>query len=380
MKKIKVLYTSLVDFTKDDGPAINESTFIKFTSKMQDVDLSLLTINFKDNKNVQSKFFYSFHEFPIFISWILIRIINTIVFYKVVKKINPDIIIIRVPSFPLLYFFPLLFLKHPFYLKTAGSLVFNGFYKKSLIRFIFYPFNEIMYYYLAHKAILVEMTGDQFKSSLVNKYKLNPSKVFVLENGFDDLIYNNFIDSKFFKNPLKLIYLGNFPYRRGGLFLIRVVEYLNSKYPEIEIESTIIGDSGDLDKLKSYMVNKKLNIKFLGEIPYAKTAQFLSNSHIGFSITEGEEKLASEQKVRQYLASGMFVISNTINNKYHLECTYGCYTEDITQAGEFVREIYGINLIEFNKKIVEIREYAVKNLSYSVLNAKRFENIKKIII
>ena len=107
MKKIKVLYTSLVDFSKNDGPAINESTFIKFTSKMENVDLSLLTINFKDNKNTRFNYFYSFHKYPNFIGWILIRIINTTLFYRVVKKINPDIIIIRVPSFPILYFFPL---------------------------------------------------------------------------------------------------------------------------------------------------------------------------------------------------------------------------------------------------------------------------------
>ena len=85
IQKVKVLYSSLIDFSMDSGPCVNERTFLKYTSRMDNIEFSVLTLNYLNSNINYNRHFNNYDKFPEFIRWLFIRVLNVGIFLKAVK-------------------------------------------------------------------------------------------------------------------------------------------------------------------------------------------------------------------------------------------------------------------------------------------------------
>ncbi|MDB4131629.1 glycosyltransferase [Flavobacteriaceae bacterium] len=375
---IKIFYSSLVDFNKNNGPSVNEKTFINyFRNNKKHKLITFINIDIKE-KNIISYKLNQINSNSQILNWVYVRFFNLIKMIKILYKEKPDYIVIR-PA-PLIFFqlLPLFFFKQPLYLKTSGFFAFDGFYKKSMIRYLIYPINYFINKLMINRSLFVEVTGNDMKTIITKRYAVNSNKIVIVENGFDDTLFNTKNEIQYnINNKFTVTYCGNFPSKRGGFFLIDLVSKAKSR--GINILGNIVGGGIDeINKCKEYAIlnNVDNQINLQTEISFKKIPEILSNSNIGISMTMGSEVIACEQKVRQYFASGMHVISNTIGNKTHLEKTQGLYSDDLDKAIVFLENIKLMSNENYNIERMKIKQYAETFLSNTLIMNKRLKLLK----
>lgn len=114
-------------------------------------------------------------------------------------------------------------------------------------------------------------------------------------------------------------FVGTFPYIRGARQMLEAANILKQKYPDIKL--FVAGPVDEPDKLNAlaneYGLSKNLHL--FGKIPYDEVPLFLSCVDIGFAYDDAERAAKignSSQKIRQYLACGIPVISLPVGNDF----------------------------------------------------------------
>ena len=100
-KKVKILYSSVVDITKSDGPGVNERELIFFIKDNKDLDATFL-INEKNRNefNDDSKILYlSYYYNVLSILWYQLKYVFKL--SVTIVKLNPEIVILRLPPIPI---------------------------------------------------------------------------------------------------------------------------------------------------------------------------------------------------------------------------------------------------------------------------------------
>lgn len=177
---------------------------------------------------------------------------------------------------------------------------------------------------------------------------------------------------KFIKQKKPLVGIaGNFSLKRTDYLLL---ESIATKCPDISFEI-----AGILDYKQSKSFWDKLfsmeNVRYLGNIPFESLPEIVARWDVGL-VSDKMDEYASfmhHNKVYQYLALGIPVVSLKINDDYKMLHPYVCLTEDYVQYIEAIRNALELSKTEtFKKGCIDMAR-----LNSSELRAKEFLSLIK---
>jgi glycosyltransferase involved in cell wall biosynthesis len=314
------------------------------------------------------------------LGWIEARLIGCIRLQSFITEFRPELIVIRPGALSLPQFLSTLRKHIPFAIKTAGIGSFEAFYKHSPLRRLFSGLNECLFLKLLNNCVAVDVASDMQRELLTNLYPQVSDRAFVIDNGVDLEIFSTgdgrAVRQKFNISEADVVigYVGNFPMSRGGKEVVDLVNYLHRSMPA---KGIIVGDSGEADQCRHYVHELGLSdlITVTGQVEFEYVPDVINAMDIGLSILTPEKRHASEQKVRQYLASGLCVIGTQGSN-------------DFLKSYDFARVVSGVNISEIydaafsllnegrsglNKRASQAKQFARNELSIESKNDYRLE-------
>ena len=216
--------------------------------------------------------------------------------------------------------------------------------------------------------------------NLSSRYPGVEGQIYVIDNGADFEAFNaaKYPQSKqtlgFESESIVIGYIGNFPMRRGGKEVIDVVAALRS---DPRVRGLVVGDSGEAEGCRKYA--EELGVADLvtvyGEAEYSIVPSLTAAIDCGLSILRPAERGASEQKVRQYLASGACVVGTAGSNDFLRGQDFARVVEssDMDSVVSAVDE-----LIQQGQEAIaalgsRAREFARNELTIAVRNDKRLQ-------
>jgi glycosyltransferase involved in cell wall biosynthesis len=106
-------------------------------------------------------------------------------------------------------------------------------------------------------------------------------------------------------------YVGNVPHERGGRQLVEVAPRLLKLYPRLGI--LVLGDGEGVPGLarRADELDVAEHCVFTGHVPFERVPAYVNALDVGVSFLLPRSQVASEQKVRQYVACGKPVIATT---------------------------------------------------------------------
>ena len=370
METIKrLLYTSLVDVSVPYGHGINERGFIKdmanrFGDHFKAVipqpskgipdDLRKANISYLNYSKSSRKPF----------GWLESRLTGCLRLQALIKEFQPDLIVIRPGALPLPQIFSMRRFNIPFVLKTAGTGSFEAFYRRNYLRRILSGISEYLLRNLLNQCVAVDVASLMQLQSLTDLYPQVSDKAFVIDNGVDVAMFST-ADGQRIRHRLNISdtdivigYVGAFPMSRGGKEVVDLVHLLRRSMP---VKGLIVGDSGEADQCRKYIDKSGLSdlITATGQVEFEQVADFMSAMDIGLSILRPEKQHASEQKVRQYLASGLCVVGTQGSN-------------DFLKGYDFARVVSGINISEITEAVLSLLKEGRPGLQKRAGQAKIF--------
>lgn len=173
----------------------------------------------------------------------------------------------------------------------------------------------LLRYTLRHANFLIA-SGNGWQNNLVNKWKILPQKIEVIENG-TELV--NLIDPKDIKNcsqtksdltnTVKIVYLGGFYAWHGTQTLITSFLRCKPNFPNSQLILIGAGPGLDEAKLMVSQLGLEQNIKFTGQLSAQEYAPILANSDIGVSPYCNWIEY-SGLKLFDYKAAGLAIIAS----------------------------------------------------------------------
>ena len=148
---------------------------------------------------------------------------------------------------------------------------------------------------------------------------------------------------------------------RGGKEVIYIVDYLrNTK--KINCAGLILGDDIGIKQLKELTKCRGLTKKIIypGRVPYCRVPMYISALDIGVSCLPPNKDAASGQKVRQYTAMGIAVISTQKNDIFIEKIKIGKIV-DYDNIDKICNNAY--ELLTQKIPVNKAHMYAVNNLS-----------------
>jgi glycosyltransferase involved in cell wall biosynthesis len=261
---------------------------------------------------------------------------------KMIKKINPDIIIDdmghAIPWFS------------PWFTKKTVIVFFHHLHARSLpgqVNILLakaITFMEKMYPFIYKNNVFVT-ESDTSENDLIN-LGINKNRIIRIPPGVDlDIFY----PGKKTKN-VQLVYFGGLRKYKRPEYAIKVYESL---YNEIDgLKLVVTGNGSLLSEMKDYAISKKYNINFPGKVDYNELSRIVRESWVNlhFSVTEGWgfSILESSASGTPSVAFKVPGVVDTIMDKYN---------------GFLVNAID-----EFRDKIL----YIIKNESEFSMNSRKF--------
>lgn len=204
---------------------------------------------------------------------------------------------------------------------------------------------------IVKKASKIVPTSKNVASNLCISYGLNKNDLHVIQNGFEDTMFNCNSD----KERSGAIYIGAIDYR----FDIDSLEVLLDNY-----RGEFFHIYGPIDKeLVSKVDNLSEsynNVKFYGKIEYNKTAEKLKEAKVGLLLLNGHDSNLgrSPMKLWEYVASGLNVIYSMISITDERYTCFYHYSDKITLIKSFALA----NSQHFqNSNIEHVGEFSWKN-------------------
>lgn len=380
---MRISYLSTVDISIPYGPGINELCFIKdMAERFGENFLAMIP---KPSRSLPPDFPLANVDFISYlwssrsaVGWLEARLVGSLKARTKIRQFNPDLIVLRSGSFPLPQLMTIIPLSIPYALKTTGSGSFDAFYASHPIKKITKGLNEALLRKLLKNAVAIDVVSEEHKTKITHKYKINNKKVHVIDNGVQVDSFSHLRNSKLRSyygisdNDIVLGYVGGFPLQRGGKEVINMVARF---LPHYQVKGIIIGDSGQADSCREYANELGVHNEVIctGEIDYLDVPDLMSCMDIGFSILREEERGASEQKVRQYLASGLCVIGTRGSNDFLNGCSFarvidGIATDDISP---YLEDFLKMRTPQVHLQRERAREFSEANLSVKTRNERR---------
>jgi glycosyltransferase involved in cell wall biosynthesis len=388
----RLLYTSLVDVSVPYGPGVNERGFIKDMSRR-------FGDNFKaviprpskglpdDLRHADIAYLNYSRSSRTPFGWMEARLIGCFSLRKIVKEFQPEFIVTRLGAFSLPQFIATYRNSIPFALKTAGGGNYVAFYNANPVRRVFSGINEYIFANQLKKCVTVDVVSDIQLKSLTERYPWISERAFMIDNGVDLEMFSSEEDCNirdqlgFEENNLVLGYVGAFPMSRGGREVIDMVKSLQDLLP---VKGLIVGDSGEAGQCRQYACDKRVeeHIVITGQVEYERVPCFMKAMDIGFSILSPDKQHASEQKVRQYLASGLSVVGTPGSNDFLKGYDFARIVsgKSISEIAEAVFSFLAEGREGLMKRGKEARKFAENELSIESRNTYRLKLWKNVLV
>jgi glycosyltransferase involved in cell wall biosynthesis len=158
----------------------------------------------------------------------------------------------------------------------------------------------------------IMVVTSSMKEYLINKYKLNSSKINVLENGVNTDIFK----PEKLKQKYDLIFVGNLALWQGLDYLIQAISRVKIKNENIKI--AILGDGQEKGNLLKLIKESKLenNFLFLGSKSHEDIPKFLNRSNVcvaPFALSDRNKKTGiSAFKIYEYASCEKPIITTNL--------------------------------------------------------------------
>lgn len=337
---MKIVYLSLVDLSMSSGPSVNERGFIKDMSLRFGGGFLALVPKPKgllpnDLDGCFVRYINSVPGSKTFFGWFESRLIGCFKAQCYINSFEPDIIVMRTGALAIPQWW--VALKNPdipFVLKTEGGGGYESFYQRGFGRRLTYGANERIQEALIQKAQHVDAVSNMHVESLRAYFPDFSSKIHHIDNGVDTSLFR--IDTRervrakfgWAEKDIVLGYAGSQPYKRGARELI----YCVAENRDQGVYGMVIGGLSDDDEC--VCLSRKLNVEhlvtFMGEVDFLEVADLMPAFDVGVSLRYQYERSCSELKVRQYLATGAFVIGTAGSNDFLAEKSFARVIQDNT--------------------------------------------------
>ena len=307
---MKLLYLSYVDMNETSGPSINEGGFLRVLREF-DVDLDVITGDITSVLKMGSSS-GALKKVKKIVNYIVYSFAVVSLIFNKSKMADKDLVILRLGPLPIAESMLVLFSNPKFVIKTLGS----GNLSWASGNLFFHRIHLRLYAYLAKKSSMIDTVTDesmlQIKETLPDGQNL---PIHVIDNGVDTNLFK-FREKRCIRQEYELDdyqyivgYTGNFGSKRGATEAIITTAQFNAD--GVNVGCVILGYDPDQASLVELSISLGIEgkVHFLGSIPFENVPEVTSMLDIGFSILSNESKGASPQKVRQYVASGVSVIS-----------------------------------------------------------------------
>lgn len=381
----KILYICSVDISQSDGPGVNETEFFSAIALRDDVQVTAIIPTRKHSTGLESGV-TSFIEYgPDERRGIINLLKGQLALRKTLKTTDFDqysSIIIRLPLLPLGLN---RLIGRKYFVKTYGDPNFMRRYPgiKGVAGRILFPLVRRLHNKFLTNAKHVDCVTDQLASQLFGLYDLPESKVTIIPNGVN---IDKFTPSKKLYRPHDSVvvgYVGGNPDQRGGIELLRLKQRLEQKGKTIKL--LIIGAPNQkcID-LRTNLFGNEESIDILGHVPFDKIPELMKRIDIAYAIAPQsriDKAGTSWLKIRQYLATGLPVISVNLNmpelksGKVIFEVTDPHNIDELEiKFNEAIQE-YSLRCEDMKKRA---REYAVENLSSISLLDRRINIMRSL--
>lgn len=322
----RILYTSLVDLSLPNGPGVNERVFLKdmagrfgkdlcavvpkpargFPEELAEVDRVFIPVD----RPVRSPR-----------GWAQVRAMGSWSLLRATSRFQPDLVVMRSGAMPLPHFLFSVRSNVPYVLKTVGDVSFQRFYANHRVGRLLSPLNEAMFRRLLRGALCLDLVSSRQRDIAIRVDPTLAPRTHVIDNGVDLESFSPRAATGIAagldgpeRDPV-IGYVGNLPMQRGGK---EVIDALAAFQGSRQLRGLIVGDSGEAESLARYAREKGVagRVNVVGEVDYSQVPGLMAAMDIGLSILRPEERGASEQKVRQYLASGLCVVGTSGSNDF----------------------------------------------------------------
>ena len=244
-------------------------------------------------------------------------------------------------------------------------------YNKNFFKlFIYYINSYISYKYSDH----IIVSSNHIKEFIVSTFKINSSKITIINNYIDtNIFYNKIIDT--IRIPNRILFVGRLSKQKNISELIKAISYT-------KFGLDIIGDGKEKNKLINLVKKNNLNVKFLGKIQNDKLADYYNKYRVYIlpSLVEGNPKSLLEA-----MSCGCAVICSDVDgNNSIIKHKYNGYltkTDKISiynsineiMKNETLRYELRKNSIEFIRKKCDLNKNLIleKKIYQSLINVKK---------
>jgi glycosyltransferase involved in cell wall biosynthesis len=178
----------------------------------------------------------------------------------------------------------------------------------------------------------------------------------------------------FFDQDFVVGYIGGHPLRRGGKEVIDAVARLGA---EGNVKGLIVGDSGQADACRQYALSRGVSdsVVVYGQADYGEVPGLMASIDVGLSILKGRERMHSEQKVRQYLATGLCVVGTAGSNDFLRGRDFAriVETDDPEETVDAVASLFAHGHERLADLGGRARGFAESELSFAQRNDRRIE-------
>jgi len=379
MKKLKIAYYTEVNMDANDGPAVNETEFVKNLKDYSDNKFLFVT-GWKNESFCRKNKIKNSILLPTIRMKSLIYLF--ILYLLVIKKIiseKTDILVCRLGDLPLLPFlYKLLCRNRKLAIKTAAFWYIDQEGTKTIFDKIYQGFTNFLMRKVYQWADIVDTALPNSIDTLIEKKIVSKDKIKLIDNGVNTEKFS--IEGEKAKLPIFeksypiLGFMGSFPFYRGAKQALEVARRIKHVYPNVAV--MILGWDDNLSNMIEQYKKDDILIYAPGIIPYEIVEKYVRHMTIGFSFYEpwtvGEHGNAS-QKVRQYLSCGKPVFSTYHNHQFLVDNHIGSIFNGQDYEAMANAALQWLSKIEKKGDEVtqHIRDYAVNNLSCNYTFSQR---------
>ena len=305
----KVAYISNIDISLSKGPSVNEIEFLDalVNSDIEDVSFYLPQVKNVARESIAQKTTWLTAK-PFSSRSLVSRMHCEYQMYKRLKELSKDssvIVFTRISVLPLALYLLAPKLAGQFHVKTIGDAEFRYLKKVRYFGTLLQKLHQHFYRRILRFAHSVDVVTDKHKEQLEANLNIE-GKCKIVSNKVNTSIFFP-RDKMAGRQKLGIDqydfiigYVGNDPMNRGASELIEVVNTLRRDL-SINVGGVVVGG---IDKEQMPDVDLQ-HVKLLGQVDYADVPELIALFDIGVSFLPKWHRGACEQKVRQYIASGV---------------------------------------------------------------------------
>jgi glycosyltransferase involved in cell wall biosynthesis len=323
---MKILYVGLEDISLPTGPGVNERVFLADMFKRLGDDFCAVTPE-PANGRPEELSDLNIVSIPVHGSarhatgWLLARTLGSHIVLRTLRRFQPDLTVMRYSPLPIPQFFASRYRRVPYVLKTQADVSLRKHYANHPTARYLRRLNTALTRCVIREASCIDLVSSAKRDNLIAFDPTVKDRVHIIDNGVDVTLFDGRRSADrrrglgFSEEDVVIGYAGGLPMRRGGKEVIDVVA--NGVSPWV-LKGLIVGDSGEAEHCREYARERGVEsaVVVFGAAPYSDVPDLMGCMDLGLSILRSDERGASEQKVRQYLAMGLCVVGTAGSNDF----------------------------------------------------------------